>query len=100
MLERVDKNLSISHSKIKLDRCVFNVSRTKTLLDHIAKYRKKWHEPTGRYLDDPLHDIHSNYADAFRYVCMAISHIETVSSMSGALERHKTITESRNRRIF
>lgn len=100
VLEKVDKQLSISHSKIKLDRSVFNVNRCKSLLDHLGKYRKKWHEPTGRYLDEPLHDIHSNYADAFRYVCMGVSHLETVGTMSGALEKHKVLTEARNRRIF
>lgn len=31
----------------------------------------------------------SNYADAFRYACQAVTKLETVSNMGGALEKHK-----------
>lgn len=89
VLERNDINLGISHAKIKFERCVFAIKKVKPLLDHLTKYRKKWHEPTGRYLDEPLHDIHSNYADAYRYMCQAVTKLETVSNMGGALEKHK-----------
>ncbi len=57
VLKRVDKQLQISHAKSKLARCVFNLSKVKPFLDKVSKYRKKWHEPTGRYLEEPLHDI-------------------------------------------
>ncbi len=99
VLKRSDLNLGISHAKIKFDRAVFNISKCKTLIDHLNKYRKKWNEPTGRYLDEPCHDVHSNYADAFRYVCQAVTHIETVSSMGGALEKHKAVVASRRNQI-
>lgn len=95
-----DKNLDISHAKIKFERCVFNISRVKPLLDMLGKYRKRWHEPTGRYLDEPYHDLSSNYADAFRYAMNAVTHIETVSSLSGSLEKHKAVVEGRARRVI
>ncbi len=99
VLEKSDLNLGISHAKIKFERCVFAINRVKPLLDHLGKYRKKWHEPTGRYLDEPLHDIHSNHADAFRYLCQAVTKLETVSNMGGAMERHRQAVDSRRSQI-
>lgn len=99
VLVKQDKQLSISHAKNKFQRCVFNINRVKKFLDCIGKYRKTWNEATGRYLEDPLHDINSNYADAFRYMCQAVTHLETVGSMFGALEKHRKATENRFRRI-
>lgn len=99
VLPRMDKQLSISHAKIALDRCVFNVQKVKPLLDQMAKYRKRWNEATGRYLEEPLHNIASNYADAYRYVAQAVSHIEASASLGGALARHKAATEARSKRV-
>lgn len=56
VLKRNDRNAGIAHAKTKFDRCVFNLKRTKTLLENLSKYRKKWSEATGRYLDEPYHD--------------------------------------------
>lgn len=100
VLPRMDKQLAISHAKIKFDRCVFNINRVKPFLDQIAKYRKKWNESIGRYTDEPLHNEASNFADCFIYAMQAAGHIETVSSMSGSLEKHKILTESRYKRII
>ncbi len=99
VLKRTDKNLNISNAKIKFDRCVFNVSRVKPFLDQIGKYRKKWSEQYGKYLDEPYHDISSNYADCLQYCLQAVSHIETVGSMKGAFEKHKAVVDSRRKRI-
>lgn len=100
VLKRMDKQLSISHAKNMINRCVFNASKVKLLLDHLSKYRKKWNEQLGRYMDEPLHDIHSNHADAFQYVCMGVAHLEGAANLSGALEKHKMVTEQRSRRIL
>lgn len=99
VLKKSDVNLGISNAKIKLDRAVFSLPKVKVLLDHLCKYRKKWHEPTGRYLDTPLHDIHSNAGDCWRYVCMAVSKIEKSTGGEGALEAHRKIVDNRRRRI-
>ena len=99
VLKRMDKQLQISHAKIKMERCVFNVSKVKSFLDFVSKYRKKWNEATGRYLDEPLHDISSNYADCYMYMCQAVSHLEATSSLGGALEKHKLVTSSRSKMI-
>ena len=99
VLKRTDKNLNISNAKLKFERCVFNLNRVKPFLDQISKYRKKWSEQYGKYLDEPYHDTSSNYADCFQYSCQAVTHIETVSSMQGSLEKHKALTEVRRLRI-
>lgn len=100
VLKRMDKQLSISHARIKLDRCVFNISKVKKLVDNLSKYRKKWNESLGRYIDEPLHNEASNYADAYQYLCQAVSHIETTGAIEGAFEKHKKIVDDRNRRIY
>lgn len=95
VLKRTDKNINIANAKSKFSRCVFNIIKTKPLLDQLAKYRKKWSEQFGKYLDEPLHDISSNYADSFIYACQAVSHLETVGSLKGAMEKHKEAVASR-----
>lgn len=98
--KKMDKQLSISHTKIMIDRCVFNVNRVKPLLDQMAKYRKTWNESLGRWMEEPYHNISSNYADAFRYTAQAVAHLETVSSYNGALEKHKAVVENRKRMVY
>jgi len=99
VLKRTSVNLGIANAKIMFDRCVFRSKTVKPLIDHLSKYRKKWSEPLGRYLDTPLDDVHSDYADAFRYVCAAVSHIEAVSGNQGALSKHRKAVATRHRVI-
>ena len=99
VLKKMDKQLSISHAKVIIDRCVFNVNRVKPFLDKLAKYRKKWNESLGRYLEEPFHNDASNFADSFQYMSQAVSHLETVSSIKGALDKHKKVVENRYKRI-
>jgi hypothetical protein len=65
----------------------------------LSKYRKRWSEPYGKYLDEPYHDVSSNYADAYQYVCQAVTHIETVGGRSGAIEKHRQAVELRRHAI-
>jgi hypothetical protein len=99
VLKRTDVNININNAKIKLGRCVFNLTRTKPLIDMLVKFRKKWSESLGKFLDEYLHDISSDYAFAFIYMAQAVTHIETVGNMSGALEKHKEAVENRKYRI-
>ena len=100
VLKRADKQLAISHAKIALGRTVFNMTRVKPLVDKMAKYRKKWNEALGKYTEDPLHNEASNYADAYIYLSQAVAHIETATSMTGALAKHKQLTEARYKRVI
>lgn len=100
VLKRMDKQLSISHAKNMINRCVFNLNKVKPLVDQLSKYRKKWNETFARYVEEPLHNEASNFGDAFCYVASAVGHLETTASMSGALEKHKKIVESRHRMMI
>lgn len=95
VLKQTDKNINITNAKIKLDRCVFNLQRTKELLEMLGKYRKKWSEQYGKYLDEPYHDLSSHFADAFIYTMQAVSHLETVGGQKGALEKHRQVVQKR-----
>ena len=99
VLKRTDKQIQINNAKIKMDRCVFAINKVKPLIHYLQKYRKKWSEQYGRYLDIPMHSIDSNAADAFQYLAQAVDHIEKVGSFSGALEKHKKVTEKRRYQI-
>lgn len=99
VLPRTDKQEQISHAKIKFGRCVFAIGKVKPLLDQVSKYRKRWHEPTGRYLEEPLHNIASNYADAFMYMCQGVGYVERSTDGTRALEMHKKAVENRRRVI-
>lgn len=100
VLPRMDKQLSISHAKIMIDRCVFNISKVKPFLDKCSKYRKKWNEAQGRYVEEPYHNDASNYADCLQYVSQAVAHLESAGSLKGALERHKQATEARFKKVY
>lgn len=99
VLPRVDKNLNISNAKIKFERCVFDLRKSKPLIDQLSKYRKKWSEATGRYLDEPLHDTSSHYADAFIYAMQAVSSLEAATGLRGAMDKHRQAVEQRKYKI-
>lgn len=100
VLPRQDKQISISYAKVKLSRCVFNLAKVKPLLDQMSKYRKKWIEERGMYIEEPYHNISSNYADAFQYLCQAVGHLEATGNISGSLEKHRLMVESRAKRVI
>ena len=99
VLKSTDKNINISNAKIKFTRCVFNLNRVSNLIKWLNKYRKKWSEQYGKYLDEPLHDMSSHYAMSFIYAMQAVSHIETVTGNKGALQKHKDAVDSRKKAI-
>jgi len=99
-LPKMDVQLSISHTRILLDRCVFNVTKTKPFVDNLGKYRKKWSEAQGRYLQEPQENVFEHYADAMRYVCMGVKHLEAAGTLTGSLEKHRAAVEGRAKRII
>ncbi len=46
--------------------CWFDETHCKEGIIHLDSYRKRWNNTTGRFMDIPLHDIHSEGADSFR----------------------------------
>lgn len=100
VLKRMDKQLSISHTRNMINRMTFNLSRVKHLIECVSKYRKQWSESLGKYLEEPLHNVYSNYGDSLQYVSQAVTHIETVGSRVGAHEAHRKVVENRLRRVI
>lgn len=95
VLPKSDVNLGISNVKLKFPRMVFSLNKVKPLIDKLSKYRKKWSEQFGKWLDDPWHDEASHYGDALRYVCQGISHLEAAGDTKGALEKHRKAVAKR-----
>lgn len=97
VLPKKDKQLQISHARIMLNRCVFNLNKTKNYIDRLSKYRKKWNEATSRYSEEPLHSIDSNHADSFMYLCQGVAHLEAAGNINNiALEKHRKAIQNRN----
>lgn len=44
---------------------------TGDLVEALKSYRREWNENLSMFSDTPLHDWASDWADAFRYVCLA-----------------------------
>ena len=55
-----------------LPKCWFDEKNCKNLIKSLENYRQEWDEKKKVYKSQPLHDIHSNYADSFRYLCLSL----------------------------
>ena len=47
-------------------------SKCLSLLNALENYRREWDEQKQRHKDKPIHNWASNYADALRYLCIAL----------------------------
>ena len=74
IVKRVD---DISHgiqaTRDSFSSCWFDEVNCKEGIVHLDSYRKRWNNTTGRFMDTPLHDIHSEGADAFRQFGQCLS---------------------------
>lgn len=69
-IEIVPRVNEISHgiqaTRDSFSTCWFDEVACKDGIIHLDSYRKRWNNTTGRFTDQPVHDIHSECADAFR----------------------------------
>ena len=69
-IEIVPRVEEISHgiqaTRDSFSTCWFDEEKCKEGIIHLESYRKKWNNTTARFMDVPVHDIHSESADAFR----------------------------------
>jgi hypothetical protein len=73
VVPRVDQKAdSIEAVRRILQYCWFDEEKCEPGLEHLEAYRKEWDSVNGMWRAKPLHDIHSNAADAFQ--CLAMSH--------------------------
>lgn len=68
---------SINEARSILNRCWFDQKRCKTGLSRLREYRKKFNDKLGCFMDQPLHDINSNGADAFQTFAASVHRLET-----------------------
>lgn len=65
-----DKADAIEAARNILSVCWFDAEKCDQGIVHLESYRKEWDHIRGCYKDHPLHDIHSNAADAFQTLAM------------------------------
>ncbi len=64
-------NWGIQQARDAFPACYFHAENTKEGVIHLESYKKKWNERQACWSDEPLHDIHSEGADAFRQYAQA-----------------------------
>ena len=61
-----DISHGIQATRNEFSSCWFDEAGCKEGIVHLESYRKKWNRTTERFSDTPIHNIHSEGADAFR----------------------------------
>jgi hypothetical protein len=86
-IEIVPRVHEISHgiqaTRDSFSTCWFDEVSCKGGILHLDSYRKKWNSTTARFTDQPVKDIHTECADAFRQFGQM--------NISGDLDRSKTV---------
>jgi phage terminase large subunit len=72
VLPRTGVDDGISAVRSLLPRCRFNKATTVRGVEALQQYRKKWDDKNKVFMDTPLHDWASDYADSMRYLAMGI----------------------------
>jgi len=80
-----DKMLGIENVRKNLINVHLVAGTTNTLLNKLKTYQKKFNRQTNEYIDDPIHDSSSDFADSFRYFIRGISEIHLVESITGTM---------------
>ena len=55
-----------------LPKCWIDETKCKDLIEALENYRKEYNAKTKTYGDKPLHNHHSHFADAFRYLSLSL----------------------------
>ena len=64
------KQHGIDAARLVMPMCWFDLDETKTGVEALRTYRRKYDAVRKVFADDPLHDWSSNGADAFRYMAL------------------------------
>jgi len=99
VLDQSDRNAGIGNAVHKTRKTVFDETKCKDYITHISKYQKKWSEQLSRYVNEPLHNVHSDYADSYRYAHQLADRMERMGAATGAMSRHREVVASRAQRI-
>ncbi len=85
LLEKLSFQDSIEAGRQLVDAMVFSDTCENTLLC-LQNYRKKWDKMAGAFADKDIHDIHSNYAAALRYMAQGLSFYKVENSIPKTLQ--------------
>ncbi len=73
LIPRLDLQDGIQAVRKILPRCYFDAEKCYVGIEALKLYQKKYDEENKRYMDRPLHNWASDYADAFRQLALAIN---------------------------
>ena len=65
----------IAMAQAMLYTCRFDADKCYSGLSHLRQYRAKQNKLTGEFLEDPVHDMHSHAADAFRTLAVGLKNL-------------------------
>ena len=86
LLERLSFQDSIEAARQLIDTIIIDDGCENTLLA-IQNYRKKYDKKTGMFLSTDVHDIHSNYAAALRYLAQGLTYTRVTNSIPKTKEQ-------------
>jgi hypothetical protein len=72
IVPRLDLQDGIQATRKLLKRCNFDAEKCYIGIEALKVYQKKYDEENKRYLDKPLHNWASDFADAFRQLALSI----------------------------
>ena len=73
--------------KTTFSRVWIDETKCSELIKHLELYRRVYDEEKKRYQEKPLHDRHSNGADAMRYLCISLALVSGSSTTPEELDR-------------
>jgi len=85
VLEKLSFSDSINAARQLIDASVFSDTCLDTLLA-LQNYRKKYDKSIGAYMSTDVHDIHSNYAAALRYMAQGLNFYSVKQSKPKSLK--------------
>ena len=88
-----DKMDAIEAARTFLSLCWFDKTRCEKGLEHLSRYRKEWDDKRGTWKSSPLHDEHSNGADAFQ--TLAVGHRFGGTGFFGSDDSARAVVVSR-----
>jgi len=80
IIPKLSKSDGIQAVRKTLPLCWFDKDRCEEGIEHLKAYQRKWDADRKVFAEEPLHDASSDSADAFRYLCLAVTaHVVTKS---------------------
>jgi hypothetical protein len=96
VLKKDDIITGINLTKVMLNRCYIDDIKCAQGIDHLTKYKRRWHEQAG-WIHEPMKTIHNHAADSMRYACLSLDQIKVHASQD--LEKHKKAVAMSHRLI-